>query len=1035
MVKNTKSISGREQAARKPGIIGRIVPRFTIGVRFIGFVLVVVLLAGGAVGFALVNISSDSLRQNIRNDNLTRAETAAEFASNYIAAVQAHLKVFANRPDIRQAVLNNTMEQIQPALAQFVEIQTALDSSGIYDAGGIQRAFSDANSATIGQSFADREWFQQAQETRQPYLGTPVKSRSTGQSVAPFDTPIFDEQGQFRGMLGGAISLAKLSNAIVNINYGQGTRALLIDFRNGGLVIADKDPQLILTQIMGQNEAVSRMLNGESGVTETKNSSGELDFVGFAPVTGLPWGVIISTPAKTALAIVDTLIRNGALLTAFLIVIIAIISGFLILRITRPVKQLVEAAKEIGRGNLDYKIEITGRAEIGELSHAFSNMVRELKNAMVTRDRLTEEVTERKRAEEDKQKLIISIQQEKERLLTLVNSIPDEVWFADIQKNFTLANPAALNEFGYGTENRIDIEIETLARSLEVYRPDGTPRPVEEAPPLRALKGETVKNQEEIVRTPYGGELRHRQVNAAPVKDANGNIIGAVSVVRDITEHKKAEDVLRESEQRYRSLFEHMINGFAYCQMIFDKETPVDFIYLKVNPAFENITGLKNVTGKKVSEIIPGIRESDPEIFEKYGRITLGGKPERFEIYIKSLKVWHSVSLYCPEKGFFVSVFDVITERKQAEEMLRESERKLKTLFEIIPLGISVLDAEQNVVYTNPALERILNISRESLLKGTYKNRVYLKSNGMPMPAEEYASARAIKDQRMVHSVETGVVKEDGDVIWTSVSAAPVAFQDWKVVIVTSDITERRQLEAKLIEMEALKRINQAKSELLANVSHELRTPLASIKGFIETLIETDVKWSDEQQMDFLQSANQEADRLTFLIRDLLDMSRIDSGKMVLDKRTYLISEILDSARSVLSIITVKHELEVKTSGELPPLHVDKVRIAQVITNLVENATKFSPEGSTITIEAKPGKGNVLVSVEDRGEGIAQESLGNLFNRFYQAERVVSGKTRGTGLGLAICKGIVEAHGGKIWVESQQGKGSKFSFSIPVNSR
>jgi two-component system, OmpR family, sensor histidine kinase KdpD len=185
--------------------------------------------------------------------------------------------------------------------------------------------------------------------------------------------------------------------------------------------------------------------------------------------------------------------------------------------------------------------------------------------------------------------------------------------------------------------------------------------------------------------------------------------------------------------------------------------------------------------------------------------------------------------------------------------------------------------------------------------------------------------------------------------------------------------------------------------------------------------------------MDFLQSANQEADRLTFLIRDLLDMSRIDSGKMVLDKRTYLMSEILDSAESVLSIITMKHKLKINISSELPPLQVDKVRIAQVITNLVENATKFSPEGSPIIVEAKSGENVVLVSVEDKGEGIPQEAIGNLFNRFYQAERVVSGKTRGTGLGLAICKGIVEAHGGKIWVVSQQGKGSKFSFSLPTN--
>ena len=134
-------------------------------------------------------------------------------------------------------------------------------------------------------------------------------------------------------------------------------------------------------------------------------------------------------------------------------------------------------------------------------------------------------------------------------------------------------------------------------------------------------------------------------------------------------------------------------------------------------------------------------------------------------------------------------------------------------------------------------------------------------------------------------------------------------------------------------------------------------------------------------------------------------------------------------------IVTAKHNLEKRLVADLPSLKVDKVRIPQVIINLAENATKFSPEGSPIVIEAKCEEENIVISVDDRGEGISENSIGKLFNRFYQAERVVSGKIRGTGLRLVICKGIIEAHGGKIWVESQMGKGSKLSFTIPVNNR
>jgi len=152
--------------------------------------------------------------------------------------------------------------------------------------------------------------------------------------------------------------------------------------------------------------------------------------------------------------------------------------------------------------------------------------------------------TELKLAEEETQRLMAAVQAEKERLSALVNSIGDEVWFADSHKQFTLANPAAVREFGAGVAGGIDVE--KFAASLEVLRPDGTPRPVEETPPLRALAGEIIRGQEEIVRTPATGELRHREVNAAPVRDGAGNIIGSVSIVRDITERKRAAEQIED---------------------------------------------------------------------------------------------------------------------------------------------------------------------------------------------------------------------------------------------------------------------------------------------------------------------------------------------------------------------------------------------------------------------------------------------------------------------------------------------------------
>ena len=165
-----------------------------------------------------------------------------------------------------------------------------------------------------------------------------------------------------------------------------------------------------------------------------------------------------------------------------------------------------------------------------------------------------------------------------------------------------------------------------------------------------------------------------------PLRNEEGKVTGLLGIGRDITDRKLAEEAQRESESLYRSLFENMLNGFAYCRMIFEDGKPSDFIYLSVNNAFETQTGLKDVIGKRVSEVIPGIQESDQQLLELYGRVSLTGKAEQFEFFFEALQMWLSISVYCPLYGHFVVVFDVITDRKQAEELIRDKNVQLQSL-------------------------------------------------------------------------------------------------------------------------------------------------------------------------------------------------------------------------------------------------------------------------------------------------------------------------------------------------------------------
>jgi two-component system, cell cycle sensor histidine kinase and response regulator CckA len=289
------------------------------------------------------------------------------------------------------------------------------------------------------------------------------------------------------------------------------------------------------------------------------------------------------------------------------------------------------------------------------------------------------------------------------------------------------------------------------------------------------------------------GGIRWAWTVGKAARDANGRVAKLFGTVQDITDLKRAEEMLRESDLRYRSLFENMLNGFAYCRMIFEQDRPQDFIYLAVNRAFETLTGLKGVVGRKASEAIPGIRESDPEIIEIYGRVARTGAPERFEIYVEALQMWFAISVYGAGQDQFVAVFDVIDDRKRTEEALRASEAAHRTLVQAMPDIVSRFDRDGRYLFVSDRVAEATGIPAQECVGRTHREL------GLPRHLCDFweDAIRRVFDGGAPHETEFTFPGVRGPLIydWRLVPESGPHGKVQSVLSIARDITARREAE------------------------------------------------------------------------------------------------------------------------------------------------------------------------------------------------------------------------------------------------
>ncbi|MEC4722546.1 PAS domain S-box protein [Noviherbaspirillum sp. CPCC 100848] len=566
-----------------------------------------------------------------------------------------------------------------------------------------------------------------------------------------------------------------------------------------------------------------------------------------------------------------------------------------------------------------------------------------------------------------------------------------------------------------------------------------------------AQRGGQVFSIEHRIRS-ASGEYRWFLVRAEPYRDPNsGKISLWFGTSTDVHDRKLAEAALKRSEERYRSLFESIDEGFCIIKMLFDEDGhPFDYRFCETNPSFEQQTGLLDAVGKTMRELAP---ENEAHWYEIYGRVAMTGESIRFESEAKALRRWYDVfaSRIDEESGPKVALlFKDITNQKRLTETLRRSEHaaieaarqadaerhRLDAVLQAAPVGIVVSDADGAILLVNAAHKHIWG-AQHPYAKNTDQFREWKgwwadhsERHDRPLKAREWATARILageenpRDTVTIESFETPPVRRT-----VLITGAPVKDGQGKIagaVVAQMDISDRIRAE------DALRQADRRKDEFLAMLAHELRNPLAPIAAAADLLGLCRLDEARLRQTSDIIA--RQVRHMTELIDDLLDVSRVTRGLVKLSKAKLDAKRILsDAVEQVRPLIEARrHRLAVHTPPDTAFVLGDVKRLVQAIANLLNNAAKYTPEGGDIVLSMEVDGSHIKIVVSDNGVGMTQELQSRAFELFAQATRTSDRSQGGLGIGLALVRSLVELHGGSITVHSDGiGKGSRFVVCLP----
>ena len=665
------------------------------------------------------------------------------------------------------------------------------------------------------------------------------------------------------------------------------------------------------------------------------------------------------------------------------------------------------------------------------------------------------------------QNLVVQLERNRsEEQTLLLDNIENQIWYLNDKKTYGIVNKAHAEFLGLEKE---ELKGRDLYDIISVGEAD-----VCIANNKEVFENNKQSHTEEWIKNGCG-KTRLLSITRTPKSDDKGNVEYVICTAEDITERKRIEEELLESEKKFRLLAENSID------CIWTLDTKLRFTYL--SPSAEWILGYKpeHLIGTKLSSHFKKI-----EFFKigaliakhvkNYKTLTdivtfetkmLNSNKDEVNMEISSKVLLNS-------KGKLIGIQGTtrdITERKQASEALRESEEKFRKLTEQLPIALAVIDKNEKTEYANSKyLETIGNIYETPNLADwfllAYPDEEYRKWVIKKWHAEIEKSTRERKE---VEPSEYNVTCKDGKVRVMEISGTWIGD---KLLIIFKDVTERVQAEAELQKFneelevrvkertkqlseskqalentvdnlnrttnnlkfanERLLELDHMKSMFIASTSHELRTPLNSIIGFSSILLEGwegELNPEQKEEIGYIHAAGKQ---LLDLINDIIDISKIEAGKLETDIREFMLKEVIDEAVSMVKNSINEKGLDMEVEIEDIIIASDRRRLLQCLINMLSNAVKFTDKGM-ITVHAKTINSIANISVTDTGMGIKPDDIQKLFAPFERLESSLTAKTQGTGLGLYLTKKLTEdVLGGTVEVTSEYGTGSTFTINIPV---